>query len=109
MLEADYLIVGGGATGMAFADILLSESEATMLIVDRYDKPGGHWNLAYSFVKLHQPAAYYGVSSTELGKEGMDEAGSNKGLRKLASGAAVSAYYDEIMQHRFLPSGEKTL
>jgi hypothetical protein len=105
MLETDYLIVGGGATGMAFADIILSETNDTMIIVDKFQKPGGHWNLAYPFVKLHQPAAYYGVSSTELGIDGIDEVGFNKGLRHLASGAAISAYYDEIMQHKFLSSG----
>jgi len=105
MLETDYLIVGSGATGMAFADIILSETDATMIIVDKYPKPGGHWNMAYPFVRLHQPSAYYGVSSSELGKEGIDEVGYNKGLKHLASGAAISAYYDDIMQHRFLSSG----
>jgi len=67
MLETDYLIVGAGASGMAFADIILAETDHTMIIVDRFQKPGGHWNLAYPFVKLHQPSAYYGVSSTALG------------------------------------------
>lgn len=105
MLETDYLIIGSGATGMAFADMMLSETQATMILVDEFPKPGGHWNLAYPFVRLHQPSAYYGVSSTELGKEGLDEVGFNKGLGHLASGAAIRAYYDDIMQHRFLPSG----
>ncbi len=105
MLETDYLIVGSGATGMAFADVILSETKSTMIIVDRFPKPGGHWNLAYSFVRLHQPSAYYGVSSTELGKDGEDKVGFNRGLRHLASGPAISAYYDDIMQHQYLPSG----
>ncbi|MGW8315310.1 MAG: hypothetical protein ACWGNV_06895 [Bacteroidales bacterium] len=105
LLETDYLIVGAGASGMAFADVILSETESNMIIVDKFPKPGGHWNLAYPFVKLHQPSAYYGVSSTELGKDGEDEVGFNKGLRHLASGSAISAYYDDIMQHQFLPSG----
>ena len=26
-------------------------------------RPGGHWNDAYPFVRLHQPAAFYGVNS----------------------------------------------
>ena len=104
-ISADYLIVGAGATGMAVADVLLNESDATMIIVDKYSQPGGHWNLAYPFVKLHQPAAYYGVSSVELSEAGLDEVGSNKGLRKLSSGAAINAYYNSIMQHKLLPSG----
>ena len=56
-LETDYLIVGSGAMGMAFADtgilLALSETKADMVIVDRHAKPGGHWNVAYPFVRLH--------------------------------------------------------
>lgn len=106
MLETDYLIVGSGAVGMAFADIILEESNHSMIIVDRYQKPGGHWNLAYPFVTLHQPSAFYGVSSVELSRGLKDEVGLNKGMHDLASGAEVSAYYDHVMRHRFLPSGQ---
>ncbi len=104
-LECDYLIVGSGAVGMAFADILLSETDANIVIVDRYAKPGGHWNKAYPFVTLHQPSRFYGVSSEELSSGVRDEVGLNKGLWDLASGAEVSAYFDRVMRHRFLPSG----
>jgi len=105
MLEADYLIVGSGAVGMAFADIILTETKDSMIIVDRYPKPGGHWNVAYPFVTLHQPSAYYGVSSRELSKGLKDQVGLNKGLFDLASGAEVSAYFDDVMKHQLLPSG----
>ena len=104
-LEADYLIIGTGAVGMAFADVILSETDATIIMVDRHHKPGGHWNDAYSFVNLHQPSAFYGVSSKELGTGQKDEVGLNKGLMELASGAEVSAYFDQVMKHTFLPSG----
>ena len=106
-IAADYLVVGSGAVGMAFADTLLSETDATLTIVDRYPKPGGHWNVAYPFVTLHQPSEFYGVSSRELSKGRKDEVGLNKGLSELASGAEVSAYFDEVMLHRFLPSGRE--
>lgn len=105
MLEADYLIVGSGAVGMAFADVLLTETDASIIIVDRFAKPGGHWNSAYPFVTLHQPSSFYGVSSRELSKGVKDEVGLNKGLNDLASGAEVMAYYDDVMRHQFLPSG----
>ena len=105
MLETDYLIIGSGAVGMAFADILLSETDANLIIVDKYAKPGGHWNVAYPFVTLHQPSQFYGVSSKELSKGRKDEIGLNKGLSELASGAEVSAYFDEVMRRTFLPSG----
>ena len=104
-IETDYLIVGSGAVGMAFADILLTETDATLTIVDRFQKPGGHWNVAYPFVTLHQPSAYYGVSSRELSKGVKDEVGLNKGLFDLASGAEVIAYFDDVMRHQFLPTG----
>jgi cation diffusion facilitator CzcD-associated flavoprotein CzcO len=42
-LETDYLVVGAGAAGMAFADQLLEHSDATVTIVDRRHAPGGHW------------------------------------------------------------------
>ena len=31
---------------MAFADILVNESDATIVMGDRYGKPGGHWTAA---------------------------------------------------------------
>jgi cation diffusion facilitator CzcD-associated flavoprotein CzcO len=49
-LEADYLVVGSGAAGMAFADSLISECDAEITMVDRRPAPGGHWNDAYPFV-----------------------------------------------------------
>lgn len=105
MLETDYLIIGSGAVGMAFADTLLTETDAKVIIVDRYAKPGGHWNHAYPFVTLHQPSHFYGVSSKELSKGRKDQVGLNKGFNDLASGAEVSAYFDEVMRHTFLPTG----
>jgi NAD(P)-binding Rossmann-like domain len=104
-MQTDYLIIGSGATGMAFVDTLLDESDAHITIVDRHAKPGGHWNDAYSFVTLHQPSAYYGVNSTELGSRRKDSSGPNAGLYELASGPEINTYYDKLMQQRFLPSG----
>lgn len=104
-LDVDYLIVGAGAMGMAFADTMLAESESTVMLVDRHGKPGGHWNDAYPFVRLHQPSSFYGVNSRPLGGDRIDTHGSNAGLYELASGAEVLAYYDQLMQQHFIPSG----
>ena len=103
--QTDYLIVGSGAVGMAFADTLLTETDANIVIVDRFHKPGGHWNVAYPFVTLHQPSAFYCVNSRELGKGLINKTGYNKGLNELASGAEVSAYFDDVMREQFLPTG----
>jgi len=104
-LTTDYLIIGSGAMGMAFADTLLTETDANIIIVDRFAKPGGHWNLAYPFVTLHQPSAFYGVSSKELSQGRIDNLGWNKGLADLATGSEVMTYFEDIMQQTFLPSG----
>lgn len=104
-LEVDYVIVGAGAVAMSFADTMLREGAATMAIVDRRAKPGGHWNDAYPFVRLHSPAANYGVNSRPLGAEGLEQDGLNRGLQSLASGKEICAYFDALMRERFLPSG----
>ena len=74
-IETDYLVIGGGATAMAFVDTLLSQSDAEIVMVDRNHRPGGHWNHAYPFVGLHQPSAFYGVNSRELSNWTKDETG----------------------------------
>lgn len=104
-INVDYLIIGAGAMGLAFADTLLSDTNATIAIVDKYDRPGGHWTTSYPYVRLHQPSAYYGVNSRVLGSEAVDQVGWNKGLVELATGDEVCAYYATLMQRTFLPSG----
>ena len=105
LIETDYLVVGAGASGLAFADTLLDETDAHVTVVDRHGKPGGHWNDAYPFVTLHQPSAFYGVNSTELGSGRKDTTGLNAGLYELASGAEICGYYDRVVNTRLVPSG----
>ncbi|MCT7657540.1 NAD(P)-binding protein [Mycobacterium deserti] len=107
-IEADYLVVGAGAMGLAFIDTLIDESDATVVVVDRNDQPGGHWTTAYPFVRLHQPSAYYGVNSRGLGSDTIDSAGLNAGFYELASGAEVCAYFDSVMRQHLLPTGRVT-
>jgi hypothetical protein len=103
-LDTDYLVIGAGAMSLAFADVILAEDpDAQLVIVDRRASPGGHWNDAYPFVRLHQPSAYYGLNSARLGPGGGDR----------ASGPEVVAYYARAMERftatgrvRFLPMSE---
>jgi hypothetical protein len=104
-IEADYLVVGAGATAMAFVDTLVSETSASVVMVDRNPRPGGHWTTADPFVRLHQPSAYYGVNSLPLGNDTIDVSGLNEGFYELAAGAEVCAYFDTVMQQRLLPTG----
>ncbi|MEK8051444.1 NAD(P)-binding protein [Ideonella sp. DXS22W] len=105
-ITTDYLVIGAGTVGMAFADTLLAERpDAHITIVDRHGQPGGHWNDAYPFVTLHQPSSFYGVNSLPLGSGQVDAVGLNQGLLELASGAEINAYFDRVMHQRLLPSG----
>jgi hypothetical protein len=104
-IDADYLVVGAGAMGMAFVDTVIAESDATVVLVDRNDQPGGHWLTAYPFVRLHQPSAYYGVNSRPLGDDTIDATGWNSGYYELAGAGEICAYYDAVMRQHLLPSG----
>jgi hypothetical protein len=104
-LETDYLVVGAGAAGMAFTDALLAHSDATVTIVDRRHAPGGHWIDAYPYVRLHQPSAFYGVSSVPLGQDALDAGGTNAGYYELAGADEIRAYFTQVMHRHFLPSG----
>ena len=104
-IEVDYLVVGAGAVGMAFTDSLVSETDATVAIVDRRDQPGGHWNDAYPFVRLHQPSLNYGLNSRTLGVGAKDVSGLNAGFYELASGHEVVSHFGLAMRRDFVPTG----
>jgi hypothetical protein len=105
VIETDYLVVGAGASGMAFTDALVTDSDAQVVLVDRRHRPGGHWLDAYPFVRLHQPSAYYGVNSLPLGRDRIDETGPNAGFYERASSAEICAYYESVLTERLLPTG----
>lgn len=104
-VDTDYLVVGTGAAGMAFTDALLSHSDATVTLVDRRYAPGGHWIDAYPFVRLHQPSAFYGVSSVPLGRDTLNQAGIDAGFHESAGADEIRAYYAQVMDQHFLPTG----
>lgn len=104
-IETDYLVVGAGASAMAFVDALLAESDAEVVMVDRQHRPGGHWLHAYPFVRLHQPSANYGVNSRPLGTDRIDETGPNAGFYERATAAEVLDYFSRVMEEHFLSSG----
>jgi hypothetical protein len=96
VVDTDYLVVGGGASGLAFADALLAEADVEITVIDRRAAPGGHWNDAYPFVRLHTPSAYYGVNSLPLGEDQVDCEGENAGFYERATGEQVRDYFAEV-------------
>lgn len=104
-IDTDYLVIGAGAAGMAFTDALIEACDADVVIVDRRHGPGGHWNDAYPFVRLHQPSAYYGVNSRTLGRDSIDRTGPNAGWYERATAAEICDYYQRVLDERLLASG----
>lgn len=108
-VEADYLVVGAGAMGMAFTDALIDHADVRVALVDRRHSVGGHWLDAYPFVRLHQASAFYGVPSTLLGGGRLQQHGPEVGLQERATGAEVCAYYGHVLTERLLVSGRVAL
>jgi hypothetical protein len=104
-LEADYLVVGAGAAGMAFTDALIDHADVRVALVDRRHGVGGHWLRAYPFVRLHQASAFYGVASTLLGAGRLQDHGPEEGLQERASCPEIVAYYERVLAERMLGSG----
>jgi len=93
-ISTDYLVIGAGAMGMAFADEIINRSSGTgnddtdIVIVDKRAFPGGHWNDAYDFVRLHQASFNYGVGSAVLGT----------GDKDLCSKPEILEYFSKAMK-----------
>ena len=105
VIDTDYLVIGAGAAGMAFTDSLIAESDADVVMVDRRHAPGGHWNDAYPFVRLHQPSAYYGVNSRVLGSDSIDAVGPNAGFYERATAAEIVDYFNQVLEDHLVASG----
>ena len=105
-IETDYLVIGAGASGMAFTDALVADGVVDVVIVDRRHLPGGHWNDAYPFVRLHQPSATYGVNSRPLGTETIDAAGPNAGFYERATGVEICDYFRRVLEDQLVGSGQ---
>jgi cation diffusion facilitator CzcD-associated flavoprotein CzcO len=90
-VDADYLVVGAGAAGMAFTDALIDHADVRVALVDRRHGVGGHWLEAYPFVRLHQASAFYGVASTLLGGGSIQQHGPEAGLQERATKSEICA------------------
>lgn len=107
-IETDHLVIGAGATGMAFTDALIEDADVEVVMVDRRHSPGGHWNDDYPFVRLHQPSALYGVLSRPLGNDRIDDVGPNAGFYERATAAELCDYYRRVLDEHLVPSGQVT-
>jgi hypothetical protein len=107
VVEADYLVVGAGAAGMAFVDSLIHNANVHVAMVDRRHSAGGHWLDAYPFVRLHQASEFYGVVSTPLGNGELQTAGPEAGMHQRAPAPEIVAYYGHALE-RMVARGQVT-
>jgi hypothetical protein len=108
-LDADYLVVGAGAMGMAFTDALIDHADVRVVLADRRHGVGGHWLGAYPFVRLHQASAFYGVASTLMGGGRLQQHGPETGLQERATVSEILAYFDKVLAERMLEPGRVEL
>ena len=91
-IKADYIIIGCGASGLNFVDVMLSEtSNLTFVYVEKRALPGGHWVDSYDFIRLHMRSSLYGVPSTKLLED------QNPNVRR-ATGAQIKAYWQNVLE-----------
>ncbi|NJC95412.1 MAG: NAD(P)/FAD-dependent oxidoreductase [Anaerolineae bacterium] len=107
VVQADYLVIGAGAAGMAFVDSLIHNADVQVVLLDRRHSVGGHWLDAYPFVRLHQASEFYGVVSTPLGKGERQVDGPEAGLHERASAPDIVAYYARVLEN-MVASGRVT-
>ena len=105
-LETDYLVIGAGASGMAFVDALVGAADVDVILVDRRHRPGGHWLDAYPFVRLHQASATYGVTSRPLGDDRVDRTGPNAGYYERAGAVEIVDYFAKVLDEQLVPTGK---
>ena len=100
MIKSDYVIVGAGAMGMAFADEIFSNSDCSISIIDKRPAPGGHWQDSYSFIVTEQSAESYGVNSQEF----ENTCANQEGYGHQASSKEIKAYYARLIS-KYIDSG----
>jgi cation diffusion facilitator CzcD-associated flavoprotein CzcO len=99
--KAKYLVIGAGTAGLSFIDSILTlDAKATVILVDRFSQPGGHWTKAYPFVLLHQASCSYGVNSLPLSNtNNRDKKGNERfSVSDLASGEEILDYFKVVLE-----------
>ena len=108
-LDVDYLVVGAGASGMAFTDALIDHADVRVALVDRRDTVGGgHWRADYPFVRLHQSSTFYGVASTVLGGGTPDGGTRGRAARAGRPGDHLRYYDDALRTGWWAPGGSSS-
>lgn len=62
-IQCDLAVVGAGVAGLnaLYAAAQYLPKSARVLLIDQKDGPAGMWNIAYDYVRLHQPYSMFTV------------------------------------------------
>lgn len=85
-------IVGAGIAGLnaAFVAGRYLSGGARVLLLDRHEQPGGMWNDAYTYVRLHQPYSFFTAGNIPWTL--------TEDRRYLARGDQVQAHFDHCLR-----------
>lgn len=68
-LETEYLILGSGATGIAFVNkILIQGTTDRITLLDKHAQPGGHRNDTNAYASLH-PTGPWPITIAGVGRD----------------------------------------
>ena len=105
ILEADYLVVGAGATGMAFTDALIDHADVTW----SWSTVGTGW-VGIGWTRTRSSASIRRRRSTAWPRRcsaagGIQQDGPEAGLHERATAPEICAYYARVLRERMLASG----
>ena len=104
MITVDYIVVGAGASGIAFADTIVGNSDFSVAIVDVNSAPGGHWHSAHDYHQLDLPAARAGMNGLPFSDLCRADPGRHDNAPAHIQTSQVLDYYDRAMTDRLLAS-----
>ena len=95
-IEADYLVGGAGAMGVTFTPTMVTETSASVVLVDRNHQPGGHWTTANGLERRPPTAVFDADHVTPQ---------TVRGCQQVFSAALIAhveaAYHDDAIRNDF--------
>jgi len=92
MIQTDIMVIGGGPAGMNAA-LAAAERGAQVLLVDKFQKLGGHWSSRHTSFWLAQRGA--GTRGFNLAKQLAAQVNVKPNIKTLLGYEVVGAYPDQ--------------
>lgn len=102
MITADYVVVGTGLSGLSFADTIISQSDATVALIDYKSAPGGYWRTAHDYMRFDLPPSLGGMNGLALERRPTRGIDSNR--NRPLNRQDMLAFFERLMSDRLLDS-----